>query len=45
MIVGDSDQSIFGFRGTSTDSLDRLMKYLDPQVFDLKDNFRSGQCR
>ena len=42
-VVGDPKQSIYGFRGTSQDSLELFCQKKNAKVLYLKENFRSSQ--
>ncbi|MBR4068572.1 MAG: UvrD-helicase domain-containing protein [Clostridia bacterium] len=43
-VIGDPDQSIYGFRGADADCFDRLLKEQpDAQVISLQENYRSAE--
>lgn len=43
MVVGDVQQSIYGFRGASSDLISRFARSGGALILKLEDNFRSGQ--
>ena len=42
-LLGDTDQAIYGFRGSSPDNLKRLAEYFDAAILHLDTNYRSTQ--
>lgn len=45
MMVGDANQSIFHFTGSSPDYMDKeFIQDFDPKIFELKENYRSSKA-
>lgn len=42
-VVGDADQSIYGFRGADPKNLETFVRVFRPKLYDLRENYRSAQ--
>lgn len=43
MVVGDMDQSIYGFRGARQENLQEFLDIFKPKIYFLSENYRSGK--